>query len=239
MSLLSSGKRVSDNFYALRFLRMLTMPWEKTAAFKTGVIDKNGNRIAEPATDDQHDAYTMFHRLVFNIKRLTEKVPGSTARKLASYATALYLLKEQYNMTEESLLPVVEFLDLDTIPMCEEIIHLNSADDAVGDFLGMLITKESMEDLMDELGGDVNTVDSSHIKGQIFKVPNPVFRKFAMGRNKYERWQKYLETDSVEQMKIKSYCQKNPKSVVLIQCEETGAMRAIRSRVYNSLTAVF
>ena len=31
----------ADTAYAIRFLRLLTMPFTKTAAFKTGVIDKN------------------------------------------------------------------------------------------------------------------------------------------------------------------------------------------------------
>ena len=42
--------RGADTVYALRFLRLLTMPWEKTAAFKAGVIDENGNRIKKPET---------------------------------------------------------------------------------------------------------------------------------------------------------------------------------------------
>jgi hypothetical protein len=33
-----------DFFYSLRFLRLLTMPYEKTAAFKVGVIDKDGKK---------------------------------------------------------------------------------------------------------------------------------------------------------------------------------------------------
>ena len=34
--------RAGDFFYALRFLRLLTTPFEKTKAFKFGIIDKNG-----------------------------------------------------------------------------------------------------------------------------------------------------------------------------------------------------
>ena len=39
--------RIADLFYAFRFLRLLTMPWKKTAAFKTGVIDDKGKRIRD------------------------------------------------------------------------------------------------------------------------------------------------------------------------------------------------
>ena len=34
--------RGPDFIYSLRFLRLLTMPWEKTGAFKKGIVDKNG-----------------------------------------------------------------------------------------------------------------------------------------------------------------------------------------------------
>ncbi|MEK9769694.1 MAG: hypothetical protein VW683_12290, partial [Betaproteobacteria bacterium] len=67
--------RGADTVYALRFLRLLTMPWEKTAAFKVGVIDENGNRIKKPETSEEKEAYTVFHRLVFNIRRLLAKIP--------------------------------------------------------------------------------------------------------------------------------------------------------------------
>ena len=34
-----------DLFVTYRFLRLLTTPFEKTDAYKFGIIDKNGNRI--------------------------------------------------------------------------------------------------------------------------------------------------------------------------------------------------
>jgi hypothetical protein len=176
----------------------------------------------------------MFHRLAFNIKRLFEKAPGSITRNIATYATALFLLKEELNMSEESLQPILEYLDMDTVQLVEEIIHIDSADEIVGSVAGFTIYRENLEELIEDIGGDANTVASTGIQGHVFRVPNCVFRKFATGRNKYERWSKYLEDDE-EQVKIKKYVQKNPGHTVMLQCEETGAMRAIRRRASNML----
>jgi len=95
----------ADLIYTFRFLRLLTQSWEDTAAYKAGVIDKDGNALKKPnelKTKEEKDSYTLFHRLVFNLKRLINKVPGGKS-KLASYAAALFLIKEHTGMTEEQL----------------------------------------------------------------------------------------------------------------------------------------
>ncbi len=85
--------RSADLIYTLRFLSILTTPWENMPAFKLGLIDKNGKYVRKPVTGDEKSAYTYFHRLVFNIKRLLGLIPLGKTR-IASYAAALYLLKE-------------------------------------------------------------------------------------------------------------------------------------------------
>ena len=39
--------RAIDLFVTYRFLKLLTTPFEKTDAFKLGIIDENGNRIMQ------------------------------------------------------------------------------------------------------------------------------------------------------------------------------------------------
>ena len=65
---------IADFAYAVRFLRLLTMPVEKTDAFKKGVIDKNYKVLVKgkERTTEQKNAYTVFHRIVFNLKRLID-----------------------------------------------------------------------------------------------------------------------------------------------------------------------
>ena len=39
--------RAIDLFVTYRFLKLLTTPFEKTDAYKLGIIDENGNRIRQ------------------------------------------------------------------------------------------------------------------------------------------------------------------------------------------------
>ena len=91
-----------DLFVTYRFLRLLTTPFEKTDAYKFGIIDKNGNRIkkklsskpeVELTTSELKNSYTILHKLVFNIKKIFAKIPGLRT-KLGTYAAALFLLKD-------------------------------------------------------------------------------------------------------------------------------------------------
>ena len=95
--------RAIDLFVTYRFIRLLTTPFEKTDAFKLGIIDKNGARIRpkgttlvpELNTAEERSAYTILHKLVFNIKKLFSKVPGLRT-KVGTYAAALFLLKDTF-----------------------------------------------------------------------------------------------------------------------------------------------
>lgn len=94
--------RAADTAYAFRFVRLLVQKWENTDAFKLGLIDKNGKTINKAKLPAERAAYTYFHRLVFNIKRLIGRIPfGKSA--LASWATALFLLKEQTGLSDLEL----------------------------------------------------------------------------------------------------------------------------------------
>jgi len=93
-----------DLFVAYRFIRILTTPFEKSDAFKFGIIDKKGNRIkkensSKPAveltTGELKNSYTILHKLVFNIKKIFAKVPG-VKTKVGTYAAALFLLKDTF-----------------------------------------------------------------------------------------------------------------------------------------------
>jgi hypothetical protein len=96
-------QRAVDVYYTFRFLRQLVTPWNETKAFKLGLIDADGKVLRKATTPDEKDAYTLFFRLVYNIKRLLNKVPlGKT--KLASYVAALWLIKENTKMSEEAII---------------------------------------------------------------------------------------------------------------------------------------
>ena len=99
-TVIKQASRGADLYFVFRFLRLLTMKYEKTAAYKLGIIDKKGKplkRSSELESVDEKAAYTMLHRLVFKIRRLIEKVPIIGKSILLNYAAALFLLKEQNN----------------------------------------------------------------------------------------------------------------------------------------------
>ena len=96
--------RAIDLFVTYRFLKLLTTPFEKQDAYKLGIIDEKGNRIKKPkstkpavelATSELKNAYTILHKLVFNIKKIFAKVPGLRT-KVGTYAAALFLLKDTF-----------------------------------------------------------------------------------------------------------------------------------------------
>ena len=96
--------RAIDLFVTYRFLRLLTTPFQDTDAFKLGIIDEKGNRVKLPkstkpavelSTSELKGAYTILHKLVFNIKKIFNKVPGLRT-KVGTYAAALFLLKDTF-----------------------------------------------------------------------------------------------------------------------------------------------
>ena len=99
--------RAIDLFVTYRFIKLLTTPFEKTDAFKLGIIDKDGNRIMKDSVSrgkipavalektNEKNAYTILHKLVFNIKKIFQKVPGLRT-KVGTYAAALFLLKDTF-----------------------------------------------------------------------------------------------------------------------------------------------
>ena len=92
--------RAIDLFVTYRFLKLLVTPWKKQEAYKLGIIDDKGKSIKKArdlATEEERVAYTLLHRLVFNCKRIMQKIP-LVRTKLGTYATALFLLREHYKI---------------------------------------------------------------------------------------------------------------------------------------------
>ena len=97
-NIIGQASRGADLYFVFRFLRLLTMDFKKTDAFKFGIIDKKGKALRKSADLEsvkEKAAYTMLHRMVFKIRGLLEKVPLIGKSILLNYAAALFLLKEQ------------------------------------------------------------------------------------------------------------------------------------------------
>ena len=94
-----------DAFIAYKFIKLLTTPWKDTEAYKLGIIDENGKVLRKRKDlklSTEKNSYTVFHTLCWNIKRLLEKLPGGKT-KIASFAAALYLLKENTDVVDKTL----------------------------------------------------------------------------------------------------------------------------------------
>lgn len=92
--------QIFDLIYLYQFIKRLVTPFNKTEAFKLGIIDKNGNVLrkrSELTTSDEKNAYTLYDTLIFNLKKLLGKIPGGKS-VLGSFVAGLLLLKEEKNV---------------------------------------------------------------------------------------------------------------------------------------------
>jgi hypothetical protein len=122
--------RIIDNLIAFRILSMMVTKFEDTEAFKLGIIDKNGKILRKSnslVNSQERDAYTYLNRLVFNMKRIVNKVGGES--RLKSLVAALWLVKESYEsssrsttITEDNYIKLIKMMDNNCSLVEEEII---------------------------------------------------------------------------------------------------------------------
>jgi hypothetical protein len=86
-----------DIFIAYKFIQLLVVPFDKTEAYKLGIINANGDILkkrSQLTTSQEKKAYpSIFYTMVWKIKKLLEKLPFGKS-KIASIAAAAYFLKE-------------------------------------------------------------------------------------------------------------------------------------------------
>lgn len=133
---------IVDLFLVYQFIKRLATPFEKWDAYELGIIDKDGNQLKprkELRTVKERAAWGKFDVMISKLKKLLAKVPGGQTR-IASYAAALWLIKEHNEIDldtlteetlEESLLPYMEYAKAhDTNKLFEEVMSgapVNSA----------------------------------------------------------------------------------------------------------------
>ena len=120
--------RIVDNLIAYRILSMLVTPFDKTSAYRLGIIDEEGKilrKMTDLRTDEERTAYTYLHRLVFNLKRILNKLPGGES-KLKNIVAAFFLIKECYEkndttaLLEEKYMIILQKLEEQNITLVEE-----------------------------------------------------------------------------------------------------------------------
>jgi hypothetical protein len=168
MSLLT---RAGDLVYTFRFLKLLVTPFDKTTAFKLGIIDEAGKRIkAKPIkTSEEKSAYNAFHRLVFNIKKL---IPGG---KVGSYAAALFLLKETYKISDQHMDRILKESGMEVADLLTEqsewfIIEGNKLSPGIYRVKEEKLLNSTLEDIVFKFD-KVRVTESNAPVGEVFGIP--------------------------------------------------------------------
>ena len=96
--------RVIDALIAYRVLKLLVTPFNRTNAFKLGIIDDKGKVLIKskdlPNSGPKREAYTLLIRFVFNLKKLLAKV-GIRGPLGTSAAAAIAFFKEDNGYNPE------------------------------------------------------------------------------------------------------------------------------------------
>lgn len=121
--------RLADGYVTLRILRLLATPITKTKAYELGIVDVDGNKIKNPITSTEKDAYSMLQRFVFKVQRALLKSPDRNAKRLLTVAAALSILRENedvLNMSDEEFDTQLEMFEgFDQVKNQADLLEIN------------------------------------------------------------------------------------------------------------------
>ena len=209
--------KIIDLYLVYRILRKLTTPFKDWDAFKYGIIDDEGNIIKKSQdrkSMEEKDSLTLFDVLILRLKRLLEKLPFGKTR-LASYAAALFLIKEQKILTEDNVEDLFEtfYAQHESEFLSEEIAN-NVGGGNIAGTTG------------DPPKGS-KTMLRRFANNDVFVVDQDRYLKARLGKRKYLKYENYVGNDEVGE-DIRQYGRKYPNKPIILQCEKTGAMTFLR-----------
>lgn len=282
--------RLVDHLITLRILRLLTIPYTETPAYKLGIIDDKGNQLKSMRNftrRDEEDAYTLLHRLVFKLRGILEKLPF-VKNRLANYAAAVLLVREKlkeekdFDVTDDVILEQFEHaLRRPALSLHEEAVKeafggvnidelsypgnvgamevfafmqkatpqekaefkrlIDAKNTSAAWKLVQKVTKVKLHGMSEEVpanatgpavagtGSDSSVVPVKRKrKAGLFTVQPSVFRRFAKGKRKFEKWSNYLNMEDADEQAIYNFAKRNPDGMIILQCAETGSQKAIR-----------
>lgn len=216
--------QVIDNLIAYRVLSMLVTPFKDSEAYKLGIIDDKGKNLIKARdlkTPEQKNAYTYLHRLVFNLKKLLNQVPGGD-NYTKNLIAAFFLIKESYpqrtlTVDLDKLQHLIGIQDNGVVLAQEQLIveeFLTLAEDAPANVTGA--------------GVSTNTpvVRRAPRRFSKFIVNDDVYKKFSNGKAKLRKWSEYLNLEDEGQREIYKFAKSNPNGVIVLQNgKQTKAIR--------------
>jgi len=132
-----------DVVIAYTFIKNLSTSFTKTKQFDVGIIDKDGKFLVQysQATSEQKKYWpNKLTVIAWNIKKLLSKV-GIGKSTVGSFASALYLLKEQ--IQKENILNV--YPEKDLIEMLENTIYNNNRERLINEAFESSIFPSTLE----------------------------------------------------------------------------------------------
>ena len=228
---------IGNIYFVYQFLKKLVTPFNKTKSFDLGIIDEKGKilkRRRDLEGDEEKSAYNLSDTLIWNIKKLMGKIPGGKSR-IASYAAALYLIKEQqdgYKITEEEL--ELQFFDLfermynndlvfdpSTLRKFENILIEDTPTTNMGSgnlaTRGIPLMKKPPKGLIMRKFGGID----------VFALDPTYFQKSRLGKKKYTRYSGYVGEDEAGEY-IRAFARKYPKKPIIVMDSQTGCMQYLR-----------
>ena len=227
---------IGNIYFVYQFIKKLVTPFEKTDAFKLGIIDEKG-KILKKRRDlegsKEKDAYTLSDTLVWNIKKLIGKVPGGKS-KIASYAAALFLIKEQtgeYRIDNEEV--ELQFFDQfekmyngdlefesTTLNRIQRTLDENTPTTTTG---GMAYKDKPLD-----LGNPPKGLVKKKFGGiDVFGVDTSLFGRSLLGKKKYGRYKSYVGEDDIGKY-ITAWARKYPKKPIIVMDSATRCMQYLR-----------
>lgn len=221
-----------DGLIAFRILFLLVQPFDKTDAFKLGIIDKDGTLLKSSdkfTTDDERNALNPLVRLVFNLKRIIGKVPGGKSM-LASLVAAYFLIKEgvehgDLDNLDEKYINLTNQLNEGLVLIEEQIL--------VEKFL-VLISEEGEAPVNSMGSGAIATKDNpmklvkrnnwkdlpSAFGAKAFEVSSNSYDGIKNAKSKGAKWDSHLPEspeDSETYEKIKQYSKTYSKNPIILK----------------------
>ena len=227
---------IGNIYFVYQFIKKLVTPFEKTDAFKLGIIDKNG-KILKKRRDlegsKEKEAYTLSDTLIWNIKKLIGKVPSGKSR-IASYAAALFLIKEQtgeYKIDDEEI--ELQFFDQfekmyngdlefesSTLNRLQRTLDEDTPTTTTG---GMAYRDKPLD-----LGKPPKGLVKKKFGGvDVFGIDPSLFGRSILGKKKYGRYKSYVGEDEIGKY-ITAWARKYPNKPIIVMDSVTGCMQYLR-----------
>lgn len=178
----STGLRgIINSFTLWKYVKAITTPFENTMAYRLGIIDAKGNYLKDPnkLTRQENKALTNFDVMIFNLKKLFDKIIDPSIKvKLRYIPTAIPLLAEEaekYGADGEFIIEQLLALTYDkgfVIEEVEEIENTFLIEETVGHLphVGELIYAGGHETALAHLNSTLNTLSGNKSSGHNLSI---------------------------------------------------------------------